>query len=82
MMFAYKTDKDMFAYQQERGYGPLFNVCTIFSSRSDGHSSSPSHSILLNSSALNLNKVEGFGAETGAACFDSGVTANPGLKLC
>lgn len=26
MMFAYKTDKDMFAYQQELGYGPHFNL--------------------------------------------------------
>lgn len=29
MMFAYKTDKDMFAYQQELGYGPHFNVCPV-----------------------------------------------------
>ncbi|ROV89736.1 hypothetical protein VPNG_10189 [Cytospora leucostoma] len=26
MMFAYKTDKDMFAYQQALGYGPQFNL--------------------------------------------------------
>lgn len=30
MMFAYKTDKDMFAYQQALGYGPEFNVRSIF----------------------------------------------------
>lgn len=37
MMFAYKTDKDMFAYQQELGYGPHFNVrCVVHQSSIQG----------------------------------------------